>query len=288
MDINDKIKLLKERVKSLTSHFNYDEEVINILTICYIAITSIDKDIEDILEEVLSTKYILLNDGSFNYLLKEYYPNIDPYSDTYQEPSFDNKKCYKDDFIILNVENFNSVCDIFDAFLHEIKHAMNSIIKRYKQVENNNAIFYCGLCSIDYYYQERRFLFLEEAFNSFMTRIYLRQIEKLKKIKIEDRGISKILKRFSLREYEYSYYNITHLLEPLFCDKEFFNLFYNAALYKEYEPLYQKIKIVFGEDIDYFYSLIEDYYYDKDPEIETYLEPFRSRRLNIQFPSIKK
>ena len=57
--INTKIAEIKTTIKEITKHFNYDEEVINILTIVYLSMIMLDDEIEDLLMEVLSKTYIL-------------------------------------------------------------------------------------------------------------------------------------------------------------------------------------------------------------------------------------
>ena len=99
--MNELLTKIKLHVINLTQHFNYDEATINILTLCYFAIVSFDEDTKDILEMVLSSKYILINDGSYDKILKKYYPDINCDSDYYKEPSFDNNRSYNDDFIII-------------------------------------------------------------------------------------------------------------------------------------------------------------------------------------------
>lgn len=279
---------IKQLIIKLTKHFNYDDLIINILTICYVAIVSIDHEVSDILEEVLSTKYILENDGSFTKMLRQYYPNLELNFDTYLEPSFNNEECLKDDFIIIYPENYINTCYMLEAFLHELKHAMNSIINRYKRGEN--AHFRCGISYItikdDYKYF--RYVLLEESFNSFITKIYLNQILKLKKIQLNDKEIIKLLRKFHLNNYEYSYNSVTKLLEPLFCDPTIFTLFYNASLYKDYKPLINKLESIFKKDLATINSLLEDCYYD-DKQINCLTNPkYQKRKLAIKFPDIEK
>lgn len=284
------ISEIKELIRRITKHFDYDEYIINILTICYIAIVSIDSEVSDILEEVLSTKYILENDGSFIKMLKTHYPDIEINLDTYYEPTFDSEICNKDDFIIISIFQHNDMCETIEAFIHELKHAMNSIIKRYES--GKCPVFRCGLCQVELSENKPKFyryILMEEAFNSFLTKIYMRQVLKLRKVRTEDSGIRKILKSFKMEGYEYSYNKITTLLEPLFCDEELFKLFYNAALYKDYTALYRKLESIFNEDIDTIDMSIEDYFYNADDELKECIESsYPSRRLKIRIPDTIK
>ncbi len=70
MDINVLISNTKTKVKELTKHFPYREYEINLLTICYIAISEVDHDIEGLPDEVLSHTFIVFNYGDLTNLLK--------------------------------------------------------------------------------------------------------------------------------------------------------------------------------------------------------------------------
>lgn len=267
--MNELLTKIKSRVTSLTSHFNYDEDTLNILTLCYFAIASFDEEIQDILEMVLCSKYILVNDGSYDKMLKKHYPDVNCNTDNYIEPSFDNNERYNDDFIAIcdwrphsqKIKDNYCIRDVIDSFLHEIKHAMNSIIKSFDK-NGNRAVFHCGL-----YTRVNRipgdlgeFLLLDESFNSFLIKLYLEQIERIKNCDIEDKGIRKILYSFSLASYEYSYAKTTELLEPIFSDAEMFKLFYNATLFKDFKPLFDKLEEIYQEDPYYLFDvLLTDY-----------------------------
>lgn len=287
MSVNEKIEAVKLRIKNITENFHYSEDVINILTICYMAIVSFDNDVMDILEEVLATKCILINGEGFEDVFEEYYKDFNPFLDRYVEPTFDEESICDDDFMVIRKFNIlgkgeewsyydlnRPICRILESFLHEIKHAMNSIIKRY-----NQGLFYCGLCVIDCY-GGRDYELLEEAFNSFLVYLYLQQVKKLLDYDIEDKDIRIILERFSLGAYRYSYYNATNLLAPLFSEKELFRLFYNAVLFKDYDPLFLTLKRRLGNNIFYIlHELLEKFskgidhniydYIEKDKEYET-------------------
>lgn len=280
MSINEEINAVKLRIKSITKHFYYSEEVIDILAICYIAIVSFDNDVMDILEEVLATKCILINGEGFETVFENYYFDFNPFLDRYVEPTFDEKSICDDDFIVIRKFNIlgmgeewsyydvnRPICGILESFLHEIKHAMNSIIKRY-----NNGLFYCVLCVIDVY-DGRDYELLEEAFNSFLVYLYLQQVEKLLNYDIEDMGIKTILERFSLGAYRYSYYKVTRLLAPLFSEKELFRLFYNAVLFKDYNPLFLALKRRLGNNIFYIlHELLEKFSKGIDCSICDYID----------------
>lgn len=296
MDINEKLDAVILRVRSITKHFNYSEDVINILAICYIVIVSFDNDISDILEEVLATKYILVGSEGIYDVLEQNYPMLDIFADTYVEPSFDEKEIYNDDFIFIRkfnlIKSKNSsyyyenrpVCKILESFLHELKHAMNSVINRYK-----NGVFYCGICMINNK-GERRFELLEEAFNSFLICLYLQQVNKLKDYNIQEEGIRTILESFSLEEYAYSYLNITSLLVPFFSDKELFTLFYNAVLYKDFATLFSALSKIFGNNWEYILDkLLAEFYNKFNCEILLHIkEANNSEKIDIDKLAIEK
>lgn len=51
MSVNEKIEAVKLRIKNITEHFHYSEDVINILTICYMAINNIFYILDELLEK---------------------------------------------------------------------------------------------------------------------------------------------------------------------------------------------------------------------------------------------
>ncbi len=283
--INERIKEIKSRIKNITAHFSYSDEIINILTLCYLAITTFDNEVEDILEEVLSTRYILVNSGEYDKMLKKYYPLVDIYLDTYMPPSFDDNRVYKNDFIIISNNNTNGLlsgntCNLLDSFIHEIKHAMNSIINIYDN-QKGYGIFYCGLSEMNN--EEIIYKMLDETFNSFMVKIYLNILAKLSKDNIQDEQIKKILESFNFKCYHYSYSKETRLLEPLFCNAKLFPLFYNAALYKDYNVLFDELEPIFNGDTFYVLnSLLDNYYNDIDCELLEYFKYLKNKSRTLE------
>lgn len=261
MDINAKIREVKTRIIELTKHFPYTEFEINMLTISYIAIASIDNDITDILDMTLAKCYVLFNDGRFNKLLHQYYEDYRLSFDIYQEPTFTNKEVSQNDFIVISSFPIRSTFDIIEALLHELKHALSSIVNSF-MVQGDNASFYCGIC--EFTQNQVYYHYLEEAFNSFMTRLYLDQVSRLSELEIEDKGIKTILDKFKVTKppfYEYLYERTTELFLPLFNDKDLFSLFYNASLYKDFAPLFSVLSKMFKGDLNYIFDeLLGDYF----------------------------
>lgn len=293
--MNKLLTKIKSHVISLTQHFHYDEDIINILTLCYFAIVSFDEDVKDILEMVLCSKYILVNDGSYDEMLKKYYPDINSETDNYKEPSFDNNERYNDDFIIICDWRPHShkrkanyyIRDVLDSFLHEIKHAMNSIIKSFDK-NGNRAVFHCGIYTMTSRIPGDlgKFLLLDESFNCFLIKLYLEQIERIKNCDIKDQGLNHLLQNFSLYAYAYSYDKTTRLLEPIFSNEEMFKLFYNATLFKDFKPLFDRLEEIYQDDSYYvFDESLFDYFFSCKPTLPRMIDKFppKGPKLSLDF-----
>ncbi len=63
-------------------------------------------------------------------------------------------------------------------------------------------------------------------------------------------------------DYNYLYEKITNLCEPLFNNPELFHLFYNATLYKDFDPLIASLKKVFPESFNYIFNTLLNNYYE--------------------------
>lgn len=251
------LKEASDIVKKLTKHFSYTDFQINLITICYTVMVNFDNDIQDIIEYVLATKYILFANANIRKELEKYFPDLKN-GDVYELPSFDDKRRYEDDFVVINEKAGSLLVNVLDALIHELKHEMNTVINSYDRT-SDNAYINCGLSSVDlegnYYFR-----YLEEAFNYYMVYIYLKEVERLKKNDKSSKVITDILNYFSLTLYQYPNLKITKLLEPLFQDKELFRLFYNAALYKDYEALYEALELKLGRSVEYLFDkLLNDY-----------------------------
>ncbi|MCM1053820.1 MAG: hypothetical protein NC483_07605 [Ruminococcus sp.] len=267
MNINERLKSIRLRIEKLTAPFKYGNGILDILTICYYAITTFDSEVEDILEEVLSTRYILINEGQYDSMLEKYYPLVSRDHSTYVPPSFDDKRIYNNDFIVIKWD-FNDFVEVFDDFLHELKHAMNSIIHAYDN-DRGYGVFYCGLSETDN--GTTIYKMLEETFNSYLVKRYLEIIYELSKEDLEEKSyIKEMLKDFNLKGYSYGYNQSTRLLEPLFKNNEYFPLFYNATLYKDYRILFDKLDILFGDPFYVLDILLTRYYYNVSNDILQY------------------
>lgn len=256
MDINAKIEEIRTRVKDLTSHFPYTEFEINFLTICYIAIASIDNDITDMLDEVFSKVFILFDRGQFKKVLKK----------------AENKKIinyggihflHEDqcEYILVNVYNIPKnkyfTLNLFDIAIHEIKHALNSKINTHV-VSGDKEHIYSGLkCDTDNLLNSS--CILDETFNDYATIKCLEQIAYLK----EDKGINCPEIRQILDSFIPAYsklffgYNIDKLLKCLYSDEKLFICFYNAALYRDFDSLYLELAEVTSlpiEDIEKYFN----------------------------------
>lgn len=308
MNINEKIKEVKERIILLTKQFPYTEEQINIFTICYLAMASIDNDITDLLDEVFSRVYILFNNGEFDEILTELQAPLDA-PGFHHSPDFDLSDISDYEFIGIDIRKTRIFSKtvfslLFEYIMHEVKHAINVIVNSF-EINAQNSYCYAGILFYMYdgenYYKGN--LMLDEAFNSFITKIYLQVISDLAKKPITDVGIKTLLDSFNLDD-DYLYaYEVTDIWESLFCDQDFFLTCYNAALYHDYLPLNELLAKIFSHDmegkaitfddlLDYLSTLSEDYENSPCKNIEDYFKkgskgyPIRSLKINYSYTDI--
>lgn len=275
MDINTTIIEVKKHLKNITSHFPYSEYELNIFTIIYIAMASIDNDIIDLLDETFTRVFILINPNydnpnlELNQVIQKYDENINLYYAELIPPTITNEKNYQNSFIVINLNKNKPLSDLLDSIIHELKHSINSIINSF--MPGKTAFYRVGL-ETQTFVNNRLILtinaYIEETFNSYLSKIYLEAIQGLKSLPITNPEILAILDEFSLKDYQYSYNAITHLLIPLFQNQILFPLFYNAALYKDYSPLQFEIERIFDTSI---YDMPIEY-----PALE-YLNQFLTR-----------
>ncbi|MDE5540116.1 MAG: hypothetical protein K2J20_06480 [Bacilli bacterium] len=279
MNINVRLEITKKRVQELTKHFPYTAWEINMLTIAYVAMSMLDFEITDLLDEAYSRIFILFNDGSFDKHFWKYDPDSLDYSACYMVPSFDNDRKYNDDFILINECDIHPIRFLFDQLMHELKHALNTIIKGF-QKRDGLAFFHCGI-GWEEYEGETYWSFLEELFNDYLVQIYLEQIRIMKDMTISDAEIRAILDDFDLpKEYEYSYHS-TELLVPLFKNSEYFWLFYNAALYKDYEPFLKGLDEIFKKDL--YGNPIEDSYFSVADFLDNLISDYQNKTASKEF-----
>ncbi len=258
MDINMRIKEVKERVKTLTKHFPYEEYEINLITLAYIAITMLDPTIEDMIDEAISNTFIFLTNKSVPETYEMLFPNIEEYRiDDLRDAdaissSYELNSQGKFEFCpFIIIEKNISINSLLDSILHELKHRINEIIPKF----DNNS-FYSGLnfnSQLKVYYYN-----IDEAFNSYLVKIYLNNLLALKHHNIEDVKIREILSSLS-GSISYSYYDLVKLCLPLFQSKYLFWQFYNASLYKNMKPLYDSLNKVFQCEVtwDEFFDLLD-------------------------------
>lgn len=298
MNINVKIKEVKERLTQLTKNFPYTEEQINIFTICYITMASIDNDITDLLDEVFSRVFILFNNGNFDKLLTKLGASIDN-GGFHKTPDFDLNCKDNYEYINININKtkiFGMIClpVLFEYIIHEIKHSINAVVKSFetdgKESYSNNGIYFYKYDGSTYYEAN---IMLDEAFNSFITKIYLATIKDLSQMSIDDEGISTILREYNLDDNYLYAYLCTEIWEPLFKDQTIFTTFYNAALYHDYLPLNELLAKIFNQDmegkaipfddlLDYLNELSENYENGSHKNIENYL-----KKISKEYPKRK-
>ncbi len=262
--INNKIIEIKATIKEITNHFHYTEEEINILTISYLSMIMLDDEIEDLIMEVLSYTYILFTNEAvvkiYQKLLRE------PLEEEFLYKLTNDNSAYFGSFIKENqLENEQLIIigpvdefyQIFDNVTHELKHAINEIFPEF--CLSDKPYFYSGLAegtSTNIYYNA-----IDEAFNSYLVKIYLDNINLLKKFRIKDEKIRNLLYNFKLpKNYRYAYEIITIPCLPLFESEYLFKRFYYSSLYKSFYELDQALYNVFGttkDSIDFFLYLDE-------------------------------
>lgn len=274
--INTKIAETKTTIKEITKHFNYDEEVINILTIVYLSMIMLDDEIEDLLREALSKTYILFTSNPIEEiyqkllgkkLFRETLIQLKQTNSAYFGSFIVNEQLVNENLIIIGPSS--SFYEKVEDVIHELKHAINEVLPEFCSC--NEPYFYSGLAQETSY--GIKYDMIDEAFNSYLTKIYLDNINFLKKFSIQDLAIKKILKDFKLpKNYHYAYENITILCEPLFSSKYLFKKFYYSSLYKSFYELDRALYHALGEtqdSIDFFSYLDKIYYSQKDiTEIE--------------------
>ena len=262
--INNKIIEIKATIKEITNHFHYTEEEINILTISYLSMIMLDDEIEDLIMEVLSYTYILFTNEAvvkiYQKLLRE------PLEEEFLYKLTNDNSAYFGSFIKENqLENEQLIIigpvdefyQIFDNVTHELKHAINEIFPEF--CLSDKPYFYSGLAegtSTNIYYNA-----IDEAFNSYLVKIYLDNINLLKKFRIKNEKIRNLLYNFKLpKNYRYAYEIITIPCLPLFESEYLFKRFYYSSLYKSFYELDQALYNVFGttkDSIDFFLYLDE-------------------------------
>ena len=236
MDINEKIKEVIKRTKELTKHFPYTDKEIYILALCYIAIASIDNDITDLLDEVFSKVYIFFNNKKANKFIKEI-EGREVLSYCGAHTKYEEDGC---EYIIINTfqipKNKYYIANLFIIAIHEIKHAMNCIINTHITKPTGEYV-YSGLNG-----RPNGSSVLDEAFNYYLTRIYLIQLFNLKEEnEITHPEIKRILDSFYINTRGLFDYRPAYLLRKLFLDEKFFILLYNAALYRDLDSFYGEL-----------------------------------------------
>lgn len=248
MNINEKIFEIKTKIKSLTKHFPYTEENINYLAIAYMSFIMLDESIEDLIDEVLTKVYCFFTslsvDEACNCFIKNGGSKYKDVHGLYEGYSYNNGELIYEPYIIIGSIQSISILEIFDTLIHELKHAINEVI-----INESSKGFYSGLSLITKD-NKTHYDYFDEAFNSFLVKIYLQNIELLKGENIEDEGIKRILSLFKFpKKYYYSYDSFVLPAEQLFKSRVAFWPLYNASLYKNMEELYRVLQIVFNNSM---------------------------------------
>lgn len=235
MDINVIINNIKTKILDLVEGFIYTEEEINKLVLAYLAILMFDPEIEDLLDQVLRENYICFSEDLLSDLLnfsnEEY--NKDEIWDyscitgISMDPDLLGDKWVNVPFLI--VEKQKSLFVEMDILIHELKHKINIIVSDYSSVPFKNGLS-------EQYEAYTKFILIDEAFNSFLVKLYLDNLLYLKQFPIKDQSIKNLLARIKApKRYRYpeGYKKYIIGLLPLFENKEFFWKLYNQALFKK-------------------------------------------------------
>ena len=250
--MNQKITELKEIIKLIT--YNHTESEINLLTIALLSMIMLDDEIEDLLLEVLNkvpiyfTKDPLIDTYKrmvHNGVNRNILSNLKYDTSAYFGFSINDSELIDNRFMIISLEG--PLWLILDNLIHELKHAVNELITKYECL-HKETYFYSGLALAG----QKSILYegIDEAFNSYLVKIYLKNIRLIKDLPIEDEEIRELLNHFSIpSNYHYTYEKIVSECLPLFQSSKFFKLFYYGALYKDFNNLDEYLYKLFNNSL---------------------------------------
>ena len=288
--INLKIAEIKETVRKITKHFSYTEEEINMLSIAYISMILLDDEIEDLLMETLNQTYILFTNDTVLKMVEKLEQRkineplrsrLKKSMSTYLGLKIEQKKLENDHLIIISKPK--NLYFLFDALIHELKHAINEIFPEFCLTKN--SYFYSGLALAE----EQILLYegIDEAFNSFLVKIYLDNIEYLKEFQISDPKINELLANFHTpKKYHYAFERVVELCLPLFESEYLFPKFYYSSLYKNFYELDIALNQALGytkESTDFFLYLDKLLKEEREKEeIEELDHSYLERKIKIK------
>ena len=237
--INRKIKELKEDIKKATEGYPYTNKEINFLTLASLSMILLDDEIEDLILETLRNTLIVFTKKDMNTFYKEIFPNQSK-SNTQEEETalyfgayLYNGKIFRDNIIIVTEEEDTFL--LFDNLIHELKHAINEVFLELMEIQGKLS-FYSGLAECSE--KKIRYEAIDEAFNSYLTKIYLDNLLFLKRFEIEDDEIKQILNDFKMpKSFHYAYEDLVLLCLPLFGSAKVFKELYYASIYKSFYNL---------------------------------------------------
>ena len=277
--LNKKIAEIKETVTDITKPFFYTERQINLLTLVYLSMILLDDEIEDLVMETLKKVYICISNDSVlsNYQRIKKQANISLLEKIIGWKAgyfcFRTPENQQETFFII-VEDHGNLDDLLESLIHEIKHAINEIIPSFF-IWKEKAYFYSGLALVSD--KETINESIDEAFNSFISKVYLNILYTLKNQNIEDPSIRKILEKLKKpQKYIFDHF-LTKRYVQMFRSKYLFRHFYYACLYKDFEPLNKAIKKVFDKQYD-AYEFFDDLDHFND---EIYQEHLNAINLSL-------
>ena len=237
--INQKIKELKENILLVTQGYPYTEKEINLLTIASLSMILLDDEIEDLLLETLKETFVVFTSIDIKTVYHKLFPEQKEWRSLKANTAmyfgyFLYKGKLRQDHIII-VPQYQDTFLLLDNLIHELKHAINEVFPEFSTYQGQ-PIFYSGLAQCSE--EEICYEGIDEAFNSFLTRIYLENINYLKTFKINDQEIKLILDHFTMpSNYQYAYEKIVLPCLPLFKSQLIFKELYYASLYKTFYNL---------------------------------------------------
>lgn len=253
--INNKITEIKSIVKEITQHFAYTSEQINMITLAYLSMIMLDDEIEDLIMEALSKVKIIFTEYEVNVAYQNLVTHrcnqkilndLSKDQACYLNYLVDQNGLYGIPIIILPLKE--ELFETMDSLTHELKHAVNEVIPNFFTY-NNQGFYYSGLAL-----EGEGILWsgeIDEAFNCYLTKIYLDNIAYLKRFAIHDLEIQALLNKIKIpSKYIYSSEEYVRTYKKLFDSKYLFRLFYYTCLYKDFDELDKAIEALFKGRLD--------------------------------------
>lgn len=248
--INNKITEIKLIVQEITKPFAYTSEQINMITLAYLSMIMLDDEIEDLIMEALSKVKIIFTEYEVNVVYQnlvthrcnqKILKDLSKDQACYLNYLVDQNGLYGLPIIILPLKE--ELFETMDSLIHELKHAINEVIPDFFTYHGEG--FYnsgLALAGENILWAEK----IDEAFNCYLTKIYLDNIAYLKRFSIKDLEIQALLNKIKIpQKYNYSSEELVLAYKKLFDSQYLFRLFYYTCLYKDFDELNTAIENLF-------------------------------------------